>query len=130
MGSQKYDKNNSEKMGIKMKTIKNETNLSILLIYTMVYYAKSDYLVQNYRKSNTKHKMYDAILKHRTTGKKITVPFGDSRYNNYKDDTGLNLYPALITGDGERRRLYRIRHSNDVRDNFYSPGYFSMEILW
>lgn len=95
-----------------------------------MYYPKREYRIVGYRKAATKNKMYDAVLQHKDTDKKIKVPFGDSRYSNFQDKTGLNLYPKLVTGNRERRRLYRIRHAKDVWPGFYSPGYFAMTILW
>ena len=96
----------------------------------MVYYPKEDYKLLYYERSNTKNKMYDAVLQSRTTGKKYRVPFGDSRYQNYRDKTGLDLYPQLIHGDKKRRILYRARHKKDIKEGFYSPGWFSYFQLW
>jgi hypothetical protein len=96
----------------------------------MVYYSKKEYRLVRFEKSKTKNKKYNAILQKKGQVNEIRVGFGDKRYSNYGDKTGLNAYPRLIHGDSTRRRLYRLRHKKDVRDNFYSPGYFSMEILW
>ena len=96
----------------------------------MVYYKKTDFKLIGYRKSKTKHKMYDAILEDKLTKKLHTVQFGDKRYQNYHDKTKLNLYPQLLHGDNKRRTLYRKRHLKDLRDGYYSPGYFSYHILW
>ena len=96
----------------------------------MVYYSKSIYKLIGYRKSRTKNKMYDAILQHKKDGKQIIIPFGDKRYQNYRDITGLNLYPRLIHNDKNRRRLYRARHKVFLKEGFYSPSYFSYNILW
>ena len=93
----------------------------------MVYYKKKDYKLLGYRKSKTKNKKYDALLK----GKKdkiVIVPFGDSRYSNYHDLTGLNLYTT--TGDKEKRKLYKARHKKDLKEGYYSAGFFSYNILW
>ena len=96
----------------------------------MVYYKKTDYKLLGYRKSKTKHKKYDAILENKTTKTIHTVPFGDKKYSNYRDLTGLNLYPNLLHGDKKRRILYRARHKKDLKEGYYSPGYFSYFILW
>lgn len=96
----------------------------------MTYYNKIDYKLWGYKKSNTKNKMYDAILINKKTGKTVNIPFGDKRYENYRDMTGLDLYPQLIHNDKERRRLYRLRHQKDIKKGFYSPGWFSYFILW
>jgi len=62
--------------------------------------------------------------------KQYKVPFGDKRYENYHDLTGLNLYPKLLHRDKHRRKLYRIRHKKDIKPGYYSPGWFSYYILW
>jgi hypothetical protein len=93
-----------------------------------MYYSMKKYKLFGYRKSRTKHKMYDAILIN--NGKKNIVPFGDKRYENYRDETGLNLYPHLIHNDKERRKRFRTRHKHYLKKGFYSPSYFSYYILW
>lgn len=77
-----------------------------------------------YRKSTRKFKKYDAILEDKD-GKKSYVPFGDNRYSTFQDKTGLGLYKT--TGDKERRRLYRLRHTEGEK---YSPSWFSWNMLW
>lgn len=96
----------------------------------MVYYKKSEFKLKGYRRSKRKNKMYDAILERRINGRLIHVPFGDKRYQNYRDNTGLNLYPELIHGDPVRRVRYRVRHKHNVKEDYYSPSYFSYNILW
>ncbi len=96
----------------------------------MVYYKKSDYKLLGYEKSTRKNKMYDAILQKKSDNKIIRVPFGDIRYENYQDLTGLNLYQHLIHGDKERRKRYQNRHKVFLRNGYYSPSYFSYFILW
>lgn len=96
----------------------------------MTYYKKTDYKLLGYQKSKTQNKMYDALLEDKKTKRIIKVPFGDKRYENYRDMTGLNLYPNLIHNDKNRRRLYRIRHQKDIKTGYYSPGWFSYFILW
>jgi hypothetical protein len=96
----------------------------------MVYYNKSIYNLLGYRKSRRKNKMYDAVLQNKKNNKFIYVPFGDNRYENYQDNTGLNLYPKLIHNDKERRRLYRLRHNRHIKKGYFSPSFFSYFILW
>jgi len=96
----------------------------------MVYYSKRDYKLKGYEKSTRKNKMYDALLERKIDKKLIRVPFGDNQMENYRDKTGLNLYPQLIHGDKERRRLYRLRARGKVKEDFYSPSWFSFHILW
>ena len=96
----------------------------------MVYYSKKEYKLLGYEKSHLPKKMYNALLENKTNKKIVKVPFGASDYENYRDTTGLNLYPHLIHNDKERRRLYRLRHQKDIKPGFYSPGWFSYYILW
>ena len=96
----------------------------------MPYYKIKDYELLGYEKSKSKGKMYNAILKNKNTNRFIRVPFGSSDYENYTDKTGLNLYPHLIHGDKNRRRLYRARHKGFLKDGYYSAGWFSWFILW
>ena len=96
----------------------------------MTYYSKKEYKLLGYRKSKTKHKKYDAILENKKSKKLKYVPFGDKRYSNFRDLTGLNLYPNLLHRDKKRRILYRARHKKDLKEGYYSPGYFSYFILW
>lgn len=51
-------------------------------------------------KSPRKNKKYRAILPNNKT-----VDFGDSRYQQYKDTTGLGLYTNKDHLDKERRQL-------------------------
>ena len=93
-----------------------------------MYYSKKDYKLIGFEKSKTKNKMYDAILL--KGNKKYKVPFGDKRYQNFRDITGLNLYPHLIHDDNKRRKNYRTRHKHFLKKGYYSPGYFSYYYLW
>lgn len=94
----------------------------------MVYYRKTEYRLLGYAKAKNTKKKYDAILKRNKDNRIIRVAFGDSRYENYGDKTGLNLYTSH--GDKKRRALYRARHKKDLREGYYSPGWFSMNMLW
>ena len=96
----------------------------------MTYYKKTDYKLVGFEKALRKNKMYNGVLERKTDKKIVRVPFGDNRYQNYHDLTGLNLYPHLIHGDDKRRRLYKIRHQKDIKDGYYSAGYFSYFFLW
>jgi hypothetical protein len=96
----------------------------------MVCYSIHEYKLQGFQKSSKQFKKYDAILKNKETGRIVKVGFGDNRYENYADKTGLNLYPNLLHGDKERRRLYRLRHEKDLRQGCYSAGYFAYHYLW
>jgi len=95
-----------------------------------MYYPKSDYDHIGFEKSNRKNKKYNAIIKHKQTNKIVKVPFGSLQHENFKDSTGLNLYPNLIHGDIERRRKYRARHIVYLKEGYYSPSFYSWTYLW
>jgi|APFre7841882793_1041355.scaffolds.fasta_scaffold97385_2 hypothetical protein len=95
-----------------------------------MYYPTSEYKLTGFVKSNTENKKYDAVLKNKKTGKLTHVPFGDSRYEQYKDSTGLGAYTSKDHGDPNRRKLYKMRHQKDLKPNNYSAGYFSYYYLW
>lgn len=95
-----------------------------------MYYPMSEYIHTGFEKSEMKGKMYNAILKRKSDGKFIKVPFGHNTMENFRDKTGLNAYPHLIHGDEERRKKYHARHKGYIREGFYSPGYFSLNFLW
>ena len=58
-----------------------------------------------FKKSTRKYKKYMAKT---PSGK--WVHFGDTRYQHYKDVTGLGLYSNLDHKDPKRRVAYRKRH--------------------
>ena len=90
----------------------------------------SEYVLKGFEKSKTRNKMYDAVLMYLRTGKQVRVPFGDTRYQNFKDETGLNEYPELVHGDQKRRQAYRLRHYAYLKPGTFSPGFFSWYYLW
>ena len=90
----------------------------------------ANYEFINFEKSNRAGKMYNAIIKDKKTSRIIKIPFGDNKMENYRDVTGLNLYPSLIHGDEKRRANYKARHKGFVKDGYYSPGFFSYYYLW
>lgn len=96
----------------------------------MTYYKKTQYVLVGYEKSNRKRKMYNALLKRKKDGKIIKVPFGDNKMMNYKDDTGLNLYPHLIHNDKKRRKLFKARHKGYLKPGYWSPSWFSYHKIW
>jgi hypothetical protein len=95
----------------------------------MILDNPNNYKFFKFEKSKTKHKKYDAILINKLTNQKKHIPFGDNRYQQYKDTTGLNLYSHLDHNDIKRRRLYRKRHDGEQNDK-YSSGWFSYNYLW
>jgi len=96
----------------------------------MPYYSKRQFNLSGFEKSNRKGKMYNALLERVSDGKIIRVPFGSTQYQNYRDITGLNLYPHLIHRDTDRRRRYQARHQVYLKNGYYSSGLFSLLYLW
>ena len=93
-------------------------------------FPKKLYKFIKFQKSNAKNKKYSAILKNKDTGRTIAINFGDTRYQQYKDSTGLGLYSHLDHIDKERRSRYRSRHKVHLKPGYYSPAYFSYRYLW
>ena len=73
--------------------------------------------------STRKHKKYMAVFAARPT-----VHFGDNRYAQYKDSTGIGKYTHLNHGDAARRHRYYQRHGKNAVK--YSAKYFSHKYLW
>jgi hypothetical protein len=78
------------------------------------------------KKSTRTHKKYMAIFTNDNTSKK--VHFGDNRYQQFYDSTGLGVYSHLNHGDTERKRRYYSRHGKTAV--LYSPKWFSHKYLW
>ena len=99
-------------------------------IYTAVmsYYPESQYKFIRFERSHVPTKKYDAVLKNRTTGREVKVPFGAKSYQQYKDQA-LGLYSHLDHGDAKRRAAYKSRHSGDTNKP-YSASWFSLKYLW
>jgi hypothetical protein len=95
----------------------------------MILENPTDYSFIGFRKSLTKNKKYDAILSNKITKKVKYISFGDTRFKQYRDSTGLGLYSKKDTNDKKRRDLYLKRHSGEDK-NKYSSGYFSIKYLW
>jgi hypothetical protein len=94
----------------------------------------SEYKMIRFQKSKAKNKKYAAILSkiccNTIKKKEYILNFGDKRYQQYEDKTGLNLYSKLDHFDKKRRNNYHSRHSKNVKQGIFSPAYFSMEYLW
>ena len=95
-------------------------------------YEKTDYTFVQFEPSQRLHKKYNAIIQNRQTGRTVKIPFGDTRYEQYKDTTGLGLWSHKNHGDKARRKAYVDRHRKDMIYglDYYTPGYFSMRFLW
>lgn len=78
----------------------------------------------NFKKSTRRYKKYMVTLSNGST-----VHFGDNRYQQYKDKTGLGLYTHMDHLDKDRRVRYKKRHES-TRHKKYSPSWFSDKYLW
>lgn len=96
----------------------------------MSYYSKKNYKLLGFKKSDRKNKKYYAILENKLNKSLVKVHFGHPSYQHYRDITGLTDYTHLNHNDPERRRLYRMRHNRDIKDGYYSPGFFAYYYLW
>lgn len=96
----------------------------------MTYFLKKDYKFKKFIKSPIKFKKYRAILVDKKSNKEITLDFGDNRYEQYNDSTGLGIYSHKNHNDKKRRTNYRNRHKYFLKDGYFSPGYFSYYFLW
>lgn len=88
----------------------------------------NNYTHIGFTKSLTKNKKYDAILKNKQTGEIKKIPFGDARYAQYRDSTGLDLYSHLDHLDEKRKKNYYSRHG--IKADKYSSKWFSHRFLW
>jgi hypothetical protein len=89
----------------------------------------NNFKLVGFRKSKTKNKKYEAMLENKKTEKIKFIPFGDKRYEQYQDKTGLDVYSHKNHNDKKRRELYRKRHEGEDKNKF-SSGYFAMKYLW
>lgn len=78
------------------------------------------YFIEESTRRNKKYDVYDFNYKYLTS-------FGDKRYQHYHDRLGL--YSKLDHWDQERRRLYRLRHT-ESHTNPKKAGYWSWYWLW
>jgi len=92
-------------------------------------YDPKEYKFLEFEKSSTAHKKYDAILENKKTHETVKVPFGDKRYEQFEDATGLGLYSDQDHHDEKRRDSYHKRHAKEEGTK-YSPGYFALNYLW
>jgi len=89
----------------------------------------ADYTFVRFEPTQRLNKKYNAVIQNRQTGRTVKIPFGDSRYEQFKDSTGLGLWSHKDHGDYTRRRAYQERHGKTYRGDF-SPAYFSWRYLW
>ena len=95
-----------------------------------MFLPMSEYELQGFERATAKNKKYTAVLRHKKSGATRGMSFGDKRYEQYKDSTGVGVYSHMDHNDSHRRALYRQRHQNDMRRGHFSPGYFSLVYLW
>lgn len=57
------------------------------------------------------------------------IHFGDTRYEHYRDNTGLGIYSHLNHGDEKRRKNYKARHES-TRHLKNSASWFADKFLW
>lgn len=88
-----------------------------------------NYKLIGFQKSSTKNKKYDALLENKDSKKIKKVPFGDIRYQQFRDSTPLKLYSHLDHNDLNRRHLYLARHAS-TKDDKFSSSWFSANFLW
>jgi hypothetical protein len=88
-----------------------------------------NYRFSKFEVSDLKNKKYNAVLINKSTGKEKRVSFGDKRYEQYKDSTGLGVYSSKNHLDKDRRARYRERHKGEENKK-YSSGWFSWYYLW
>ncbi len=90
-----------------------------MLLLNMSKRIDSGVTLERIVKSQNSDKKYDAIFEY-PNGRTKTVSFGSAGMQDY-----------TLTGDKERRRLYRIRHAKDLETGDPSrAGYLSYYILW
>ena len=95
-----------------------------------MYFSKKEYSFIEFKISKMKNKKYAAILENKATKRRRIVNFGDNRYEQYKDTTGLGLYSDKNHLDEKRQEAYKTRHQKDIKEGFFNAGYFSMKYLW
>ena len=89
-------------------------------------------IYMNFKKSKVKNKKYSVIT---PKGKKID--FGDKRFQQFKDTTGLGLYSDLDHNDKKRKKNY-CKRSGNIKDkkgdltknDKESANYYARTYLW
>ena len=88
-----------------------------------------------YFKSTRDGKKLMTIIKDPNTGKPKTIHFGNTKYEHFKDKTGL--WSELDHRDKERRERYRKRHAKvlkkdgtPAKDDYLKAAFHSWRVLW
>ena len=81
-------------------------------------------------------KKYTAVVRNKKTKKTRIIHFGDRRYQQFKDRTGVGLYTHKNHGTRRRMRNYFNRHSGTPnrgkaikKEIRLSKGYYTAKIL-
>jgi hypothetical protein len=99
----------------------------------MTRYPLSQFKFLYIIKSPRTGKKYAAVLEDKTTKRHYKSHFGDPKYQQYKDTTGLGLYSHLDHKDKKRQQAFLSRHAKNIglgSPPAWSPGYFSGRYLW
>jgi hypothetical protein len=91
------------------------------------------YKITNYSKEQAK-KLNVIIKPSKNKGKKIDVFNADGKKLASIGDLNYLDYGSYLTTKGKayadkRRKIYRVRHANDI-NVINTPGYYSGKILW
>ena len=78
-----------------------------------------------FKKSTRKNAKYMVVT---PNGK--TIHFGDKRYHQFKDTTGLGLYSDQNHNDVKRQQAYAARHKSSPINDKESPAHYSWVYLW
>jgi hypothetical protein len=84
------------------------------------------YILLRFEKG-TNNTKYNAVLQNKITKREKRVPFGDVRYQHYKDLIGL--YTDLNHLNKKRRESFKARHGDNAKFK-YSSAWFSLNYLW
>lgn len=93
-------------------------------------YPVSEYRISKFEKSPISQKKYRVHLRNKTTGKEVSIDFGQIGYQHYKDSTPLKLYSSFDHNDKLRLSRYKKRFGHLYDPNIYSPTFFSWKYLW
>lgn len=79
--------------------------------------------------SSTKYK-YEVILQNKATNSLAFINFGKTNKLHYKDTTGLNTYAYMDHNNLEKRRIYILNKTFDIRAGYFNETYFEMKYLY
>ena len=91
-------------------------------------YPKKEWKLVSIEKSTRDGKKYKATIENKKSKKQVSIHFGSTAHQHYKDKKGL--YSHLDHNDKERRKRFQNRFRSRYNPNEYSATYFSWAILW